>query len=81
MALKITDAPVMSAAKPLIGSILKIFVPIVFIIFQPPIEVPSAIAVAAEILTQRGTSILSWYLAVTSAKVMIPIAFCASFVP
>jgi hypothetical protein len=56
---KITEAAEISAAKPLIGSILKIFVPIVLIIFQPPIEVPSAIAVAAAILTQSGTSMES----------------------
>ncbi|MNP39559.1 hypothetical protein D3C76_1331410 [compost metagenome] len=57
---KITDAAEISAAKPLIGSILKIFVPIVLIIFQPPMEVPSAIAVAAAILTHKGiTSIVS----------------------
>ena len=77
----ITLADVISAAKPLIGSILKIFVPIVLIIFQPPTDVPSAIAVAADTLTHKGTSRLSRKPAATSAKVIIPIAFCASFVP
>src|SRR5690606_34307365 len=48
---KITDAADRSAANPLTGSILNIFVPIVLMIFQPPTDVPSAIAVAAAILT------------------------------
>ncbi|MNJ52065.1 hypothetical protein D3C77_473840 [compost metagenome] len=56
---KITEAADKSAAKPLTGSILNIFVPIVLIIFQPPTDVPSAIAVAAATLTHKGTSILS----------------------
>ena len=81
VAVIITDAAEASAAKPLIGSILKIFVPIVLMIFQPPMDVPSAIAVAAAILTHSCTSISDWKPAVTKAKVMIPIAFCASFVP
>src|SRR5690606_31861407 len=55
----ITSAEPISAANPLIGSILKILVPIVLIIFQPPTAVPSAIASAADILTHSGTSILS----------------------
>ncbi|MNY63037.1 hypothetical protein D3C86_1999460 [compost metagenome] len=78
---KITEAAEISAAKPLIGSILKIFVPMVLIIFQPPIDVPSAIDVAAAILTHKGTSIVSRRPEVTSAKVIIPIAFWASLVP
>ncbi|MNN51241.1 hypothetical protein D3C81_1658680 [compost metagenome] len=81
MAVKITDAAEISAAKPLIGSILKIFVPMVLMIFQPPIDVPSAIEVAAAILTHSGTSMESRCPEVTSAKVIIPIAFWASFVP
>ncbi|MNF14324.1 hypothetical protein D3C80_2165050 [compost metagenome] len=59
VAVSMTAAEPISAAKPLMGSILKIFVPMVLIIFQPPTEVPSAIAVAAEILTHRGTFISS----------------------
>lgn len=59
VAVKITAADAASAAKPLIGSILNIFVPIVLMIFHPPTEVPSAIAVAADSLTHSGTSRLS----------------------
>ena len=48
-----------SAAKPLIDSILKIFVPIVEMMRQPPADVPRAIDVAQAILTQIGISIVS----------------------
>ncbi|MNN79630.1 hypothetical protein D3C81_1962900 [compost metagenome] len=81
VAVKITDAAEISAAKPLIGSILKIFVPMVLMIFHPPIEVPRAIEVAAATLTHSGTSMVSRRPEVTSAKVIIPIAFWASLVP
>src|SRR5690349_20500189 len=69
---KITPADVRSAATPLMGSILKIFVPIVLIIFQPPTDVPRAIAVAAAILTQSGTSKSVWKPPSPRANVIIP---------
>ena len=46
VAVKIVIAEFKSAAKPLMVSNLKIFVPMVEIIFQPPTAVPQAIAVA-----------------------------------
>ena len=48
-----------SAAKPLIDSILNIFVPMVEMIRQPPAEVPNAMDVAQAILTQIGISMVS----------------------
>ena len=59
VAVKMTIDEFKSAAKPLIDSILKIFVPIVEMIRQPPAEVPRAIDVAQAILTQIGISIVS----------------------
>lgn len=78
---KITKDEFRSAAKPLIGSILKILVPIVFMIFQPPAAVPSAIAVAQTSLTQVGTSNVGIWPALKSANVIMPMAFCASLEP
>lgn len=46
----------MSAAKPLIGSMGKIRVPIVLMIFQPPAAVPHAMASEQASFTQLGTS-------------------------
>ncbi|MNL86494.1 hypothetical protein D3C87_2152240 [compost metagenome] len=48
---------VKSEAKPFIGSILMILRLTVSMIFQPPMEVPRPIAVAAASLTQIGTDI------------------------
>jgi hypothetical protein len=55
----------------------------VLMIRQPPTEVSAARATAQPILTHSGTvkwsaSRLPWAM---SASVMMPIAFCASFVP
>src|SRR5205085_734612 len=55
LAVRITDAAAVSAAKPLIGFNLMILCPIVFMIRQPPDAVPSAIAVAQARITQIGT--------------------------
>ena len=58
-------------------------VPIVRMMRQPPEYVPSAIADAAEMITQVGGSGLgpSSVPCATSASVMMPIVFWASFVP
>ena len=48
---KIMTEEFKSAAKPDIGWSLKIRPPTVLIIYQPPIAVPQAIAVAAKIFT------------------------------
>ena len=57
--------------------------PIVRMIRQPPVYVPSAIAAAEETMTQNGTSKESAFRSpwAMSASVMMPIVFCASFVP
>ena len=57
--------------------------PIVLMMRQPPAYVPSAMAVAAEITTQSGTwkSSAAIVPLATSASVITPIVFCASFVP
>ena len=47
-------APALWAAKPWVGSILMIRLPIVLMIRQPPAEVPSAIAPAALTTTTVG---------------------------
>lgn len=59
VATRITQAEVRSEAKPLAGSNFIILVPTVFIIFQPPAEVPRAMATAADSFTQKGISMLS----------------------
>ncbi len=54
---KIIAAEDRSAAAPLTGRIFMILPLTFLIIFHPPIDVPNAIAVAEEILTQRGISL------------------------
>src|SRR4051794_36667388 len=56
VATRITVAPAVSAAKPLIGRSLMILWPIVFMMRQPPEAVPSPIAVAQLTITHTGTS-------------------------
>src|SRR5208283_1946029 len=56
VAVKITMLPADSAAKPLIGFNLMILCPMVFIIRQPPADVPSAMAAAQATITQVGTT-------------------------
>ena len=51
VAVKMTVDELRSAAKPEIGSSLKILPPIVLMMRQPPTAVPQAIAVAASTLT------------------------------
>ena len=48
-------APPVSAQKPCIGVSRVIFEPMVFTMRQPPISVPSAIAIWQVITTQNGT--------------------------
>src|SRR3954452_15976998 len=55
LASKMTAAPALSAAKPLIGRSLMILCPIVFMIRQPPEAVPRPIAVAQHTITHHGT--------------------------
>ena len=59
VAVKIVIAEFKSAAKPFMVSNLKILVPIVEIIRQPPAAVPNAIAVAHPSFTHVGTSKVS----------------------
>lgn len=53
-AVKITPAVALCDAKPCTGLILRIFCPIVFMIFQPPLSVPNIITPAQATLTQAG---------------------------
>src|SRR5260370_26282742 len=54
VATRITVAPAVSAAKPLMGRSLIILWPIVFMIRQPPEAVPRPIATAQLTITQMG---------------------------
>ena len=63
------------------GSIFTIPIPSVRMIRQPPIAVPNPIATAQVTITHVGTSTRSNRPPETSAKVIIPITFCASFEP
>ena len=71
------------AAKPCGGSSFAIRCPRVRMIRQPPAYVPTAIAVAEQILTQRGTvnGSAARCPETISASAITPIVFCASFVP
>ena len=80
-AAKMIVAAVVSAAKPWTGSSLTTRWPIVRMIRQPPAAVPSEIAVAARRMTQSGMSAFGITPAVSSASVMMPIVFWASFEP
>ena len=59
LAMNNTRALLDSAAKPCIGLILMILVPIVLMMRLPPTNVPSAMAVAHAPMTQLGIS-LPW---------------------
>ena len=48
---------------------------------QPPAAVPSEMALAARMITQSGTLNSGRMPALTSARVMTPIVFCASLLP
>ncbi len=74
-------AAVVSAAKPWIGSSLTTRWPIVRMIRQPPAAVPSEIADAAMRMTHSGTIGSGITPPATSARVMTPIVFWASFEP
>lgn len=78
---KITKDEFKSAAKPLMDSILKIFVPIVEMIRHPPADVPKAMDVAQASFTHVGISIVSMYPPLNRARAMMPIAFWASLEP
>src|SRR5687768_6645027 len=97
----ITDAALVSAAKPLIGCSFTSLWPSVLMMRQPPAAVPAAITMAQVNLIQRSMSLFSSAFregcrnashdgrlssvpadcAPTSASAMMPIVFCASFMP
>lgn len=78
----IDNAEAVCAAKPDAGCNFVTPLPMVFMIFQPPIEVPSAITVAQEIFTHSGTPlVLSRTPPVIRANVIMPIVFWASLFP
>ena len=60
---------------------MKILPPTVLMMLQPPRDVPTAMAVAARILTIVGTSNSEITPPENSARVMIPIDFWASLEP
>jgi len=79
---RIVAAAELCAAIPCTGAMSTTPLPSIRMIRQPPSQVPSAIADAAESLTQNGIALVS----VQSpdpirASVMMPIVFWASFVP
>ena len=76
-----TVAAVVSAAKPWIGSSSTTRRPIVRMIRQPPTAVPREMALAAITITQTGTSTVGMTPAEKSARVTIPMVFCASLEP
>src|SRR4051812_50119429 len=57
LAVRITAAAALSAAKPLIGRRRMILWPMVFMMRQPPEAAPRPIAVAQQRITHHGTSI------------------------
>ena len=69
------------AAKPPVGVSWMIRRPMVRMMRKPPAYVPALIAAAAASTTQKGTSKVSISPAVNSASVMMPIVFCASWMP
>ena len=91
LAPRMTRAPAASAAKPWMGEMWMIFDPMVLMIFWPPAMVPSAIAEAHTRTTHMGTASpfgaaqcgSTWpdFEYDSSASVMTPIDFCASFEP
>src|ERR1035437_4502356 len=102
VAIKITTAELVSAAKPLIGCSLTILWPRVLMTRQPPTAVPDAMVSAHNTLIQIGIS-TCWpgsgivarknprhagrcsncpvCVAPSRASAMMPMVFCASFVP
>ena len=86
-------APDVSAANPCSGVMRSIFEPIVRMMRFPPAKVPSAIAAAHEMMTHMGTflppggcihagsPVCPAATNATSASVITPIDFCASFEP
>ena len=74
-------APAVSAAKPPTGCSLVIFEPRVWMMRHPPESVPRAIAACAARMTHIGMVNTLRYPAVKSTPAMIPMVFCASFVP
>ena len=72
-----------SAEKPCGDSTVVIRLPIVLMMRQPPVAVPSAIAVAQRSLTHTGTvkcAALRWPVEI-NASAITPIVFWASLVP
>src|SRR3954447_17413556 len=83
VAVNTTAAPAPEAENPCAGSILMMRLPTVRMMRQPPTYVPAAIALAEQTTTQVGTwksvdEMSPWAM---RASVMMPMVFCASFVP
>lgn len=70
------------AAKPCGGWMSVMPLPMVRMIRQPPMKVPSAIAMPADTMTHSGGSESgATTLPAIRARVMTPMVFCASLVP
>src|SRR5664280_2758663 len=82
LAVKMTAAEPVSAAKPWMGSRWMTLVPSVWMMRRPPKYVPKAIDRDASRSTQVGIGALDerWPV-VISARVITPIVFCASLEP
>ena len=81
VAINTAPAAPVSAQNPLRGLSRVRRVPMVRTIRQPPLSVPSPMAVPAARITHTGMSKLFWNPLATSTPVTIPIVFCASFDP
>jgi hypothetical protein len=81
VAVKITAAAPVSAAKPFTGTRRAMLTPMVLIIFQPPTEVPKAIARAQVVITHRGIVNFAISPPLRRAMEMTPIDFWASLLP
>ena len=80
-AVRITAAPAPWAAKPCAGSILMIRLPIVRMMRQPPVSVPSAITIAQMRMTHSGIANEGSAPEMNRARVKTPMNFCPSFEP
>ena len=78
---KIEIAADVSAQNPPLGFRRVSRPPIVWTIRQPPLKVPRAMAACADRITQTGTWNVRCKPDATKTPVIMPIVFCASFVP
>src|SRR5258708_5972305 len=78
---RMDSAAAVSAQKPLLGFSRVRRLPMVWMIRQPPLKVPSAIAAYADSMTHIGTRNSGMYFEEKRSPVMMPMVFCASLAP